>query len=127
VDRQPPARRARRPPDAPRHIPRAEDRLAEGEEDFRTGGVARVETSERAIGNRGGGQQVVAVESPAGGHGQPRSRVGGEGASVTVEGTEAAQVRLRLLEVVADRLVVVRLAAGLGDEPRRGALVEPGP
>jgi hypothetical protein len=48
-------------------------------------------------------------------------------ASVTVEGTEAAQVRLRLLEVIADGLVVVRLAAGLGDEPRRGALVQPGP
>ncbi len=75
-----------------------------------------------------GGRRVAARERPASRRGQPPGAVGTERAAVVVERPELGQIAMRLLEVVAEDLLVLRRALAVDAVgPLDELLVERGP
>ena len=110
-----------------RYVARRKQRLAADE--HRLGSSVRVvrEPFQRTAGERGRCGQVVSLERNARRGRQQRTRACRELAAVIVQGAELPPGLVRLLEVVADQLVVlVQQPTGLAFEPARDALVELG-
>src|SRR5206468_1636236 len=93
------------------HVTGGEQRFAPVEGEIGAGGIGRVEPIERAAEQARRQRQVVARQRAPAGRRQVVRRPLAEGAPLRVDRPELAQVLVRLLEVPADRLVVLdRLA-----------------
>ena len=95
-----------------------EQRLAPVEREIGARGIRRVEPIERASEQARRQRQVVARERPPAGRREIARRALAEGATLRVDRAELAQVLVRLLEVPADRLVVLD---GLADAASRAS------
>ena len=103
-----------------------EQRLAPVERELGARGVVGLEALERAAEQAGGERHVVARERAAAGRGETLRGAFAEPAAARVERAELAQVLVRLLEMPADRLVVLGRAGRARLDPVGEARVQLG-
>ena len=114
----------------PRELAGLHERLAEQRQQLETAIAVHLEEIGRAPEEVGGGRHVAAREGAPAGRGEPRRRPQPQVAPVVVERPQLGEVAVRLLEVVAEDLLVLGLAVALAVHALRPvdeALVKCGP
>src|SRR5581483_3085683 len=109
-----------------RDLARREQRLAPVEREIGARRVVGLEPGDRPPEQPGGARDVVARERAATRRAEPRRRALAERAAPRVERIDLEAVLVRLLEMEADRLVVLDRLAGAALDPVGEALVQLG-